>query len=179
VQTTAKSFTVKEVSADKAYSGRECHDAIAAVGATPFIMFKDITTGGVGGLFAKMFHYFNYRRDEFLAHYHQRSNVESAVMMVKTKFGDGLKSKTDVAGRNEVLCKVPATIYVASSAPCMHLGFGRSSLNDGTLTPTRHQHEDRPPKLREHGTLKARPAGDRSKTPPVYRRETDYFGSSA
>jgi hypothetical protein len=25
---------------------------------------------------------------------------------LKTKFGDGLKSKSDVAGRNEVLCKV-------------------------------------------------------------------------
>ena len=47
----------------------------------------------------------NYRRDDFLTHYHQRSNVESTVMMIKTKFGDGLKSKSDVAGRNEVLCK--------------------------------------------------------------------------
>jgi hypothetical protein len=54
----------------------------------------------------KMFHYFNYRREDFLAHYHQRSNVESTVMMVKTKFGDGLKSKTDVAARNEVLRKL-------------------------------------------------------------------------
>ena len=53
-----------------------------------------------------MFHYFNYRRDEFLAHYHQRSNVESTVMMIKTKFGDGLRSKCDEASRNEVLCKV-------------------------------------------------------------------------
>lgn len=107
VRTTASNgFTIKEVSADKGYSGRECHDAIAAVGAMPFIMFKDNTTGGVGGLFAKMFHYFNYKREDFLAHYHRRSNVESTVMMVKTKFGDSVKSKTDVAAKNEVLCKV-------------------------------------------------------------------------
>ena len=106
VQTTAKTFTMKEVSLDKGYSGRETHDAIAAVGATPFIAFKANATGGVGGLFAKMFHFFNYKRDEFLAHYHQRSNVESTVMMIKTKFGDSLRSKTETAQRNEALCKV-------------------------------------------------------------------------
>jgi transposase len=105
VQTTAKNFTMKEVSADKGYTGGETHDAIANVGAVPFIAFKANATGGIGGLFGKMFHYFNYRRDEFLAHYHQRSNVESTVTMIKTKFGDGLRGKSDVAGRNEVLCK--------------------------------------------------------------------------
>jgi transposase len=106
VTTTAQNFTVKEVSADKGYSGRPCHDAIAAVGAVPFIAFKANTTGNVGGLFQKMFHYFSYNRDQFLAHYHQRSNIESTVMMIKTKFGDSLKSKTESAMRNEVLCKV-------------------------------------------------------------------------
>lgn len=34
------------------------------------------------------------------------SNVESTVMMVKTKFGDAVRSKTDVAAKNEVLCKI-------------------------------------------------------------------------
>lgn len=106
VQTTAKSFTMKEVSADKGYSGEPAHAAIASVGATPFIMFKANTTGGIGGLFAKMFHFFNYKREEFLAHYHQRSNVESTVMMVKTKFGDAVRSKTETAARNEVLAKI-------------------------------------------------------------------------
>lgn len=106
VQTTAKNFSVKEVSADKGYTGEDAHREITAVGAAPFIMFKSNATGGIGGLFAKAFHYFNYRREEFLNHYHQRSNVESTVMMVKTKFGDSVKSKTDVAAKNEVLCKV-------------------------------------------------------------------------
>ena len=106
VNATAKNFTMAEVSADKGYSGRESHDAIAKVGATPFIAFKANTTGGVGGLFAKMFHYFQFKKDEFLAHYHQRSNVESTVMMIKSKFGDAVRSKLDVAAKNEVLCKV-------------------------------------------------------------------------
>ena len=74
--------------------------------AMPLIMFKKHNTGGVGGVFQKMFHFFCYQREEFLAHYHKRSNVESTVMMIKTKFGDAVRSKSDVAACNEVLCKV-------------------------------------------------------------------------
>jgi transposase len=108
VEKTAENFDVKEVSADKGYSGRECHDAIAKVGATPYIAFKDNATGGVGGVFEKMFHFFQFKREEFLAHYHRRSNVESTVSMVKAKFGDSVRSKSEVAARNEVLAKVVA-----------------------------------------------------------------------
>jgi transposase len=106
VQKTAENFTMKEVSADKGYTGRDTHDAIAAVGATPFIMFKSNATGAVGGLYQKMFHYFQFKREDFLNHYHKRSNVESTVMMIKTKFGDSLKSKSDTAQKNETLAKV-------------------------------------------------------------------------
>jgi transposase len=104
--TAANGFTMREVSADKGYTGRENHDAIARVGADPYIMFKSNTTGGVGGLFEKAWHFFCYHRETFLAHYHQRSNVESTVMMVKSKFGDSVRSKTDVAAKNEVLAKM-------------------------------------------------------------------------
>jgi transposase len=136
VETTAKNFTMKEVSADKGYSGRESHDAIAAVGAVPYIMFKANTTGGVGGLFKKMFHYFQFNREDFLGHYHKRSNVESTVMMVKTKFGDSVNSKTEVAAKNEVLCKILchnlccliSAIYELGIEPVFNLG-------DCTKTP--------------------------------------------
>lgn len=106
VKATRKNFTMKEGSADKGYSTRDSHDAIAEAGATPYIMFKNNSTGGVGGLYEKMFHFFQFKRDEFLTHYHRRSNIESTVMMIKTKFGDSLRSKTDAAQRNETLCKV-------------------------------------------------------------------------
>jgi transposase len=106
VQETAKNFDMWEVSADKGYTGQDNHEAIEAVGAKPFIMFKDNATGGIGGLFGKMFHFFQFNRDEFLQHYHRRSNVESTVMMIKSKFGDSVRSKTEVAARNEVLAKV-------------------------------------------------------------------------
>jgi len=103
---TALGFNVTEVSADKGYSGQECHNAIAAIGAVPFIMFKENATGGIGGLFGKMFHYFQFNREKFLKHYHRRSNIESTVSMIKAKFGDSVRSKTEVAARNEVLAKV-------------------------------------------------------------------------
>jgi len=106
LETTAKNFTVREVSADKGYSSRDNHNAIERHGADPYIMFKANTTGNVGGMFQKAWHLFSYHRETFLAHYHQRSNVESTVMMIKTKFGDAVRSKTDVAAKNEVLCKV-------------------------------------------------------------------------
>ncbi|MCU1495571.1 MAG: transposase family protein [Acidimicrobiaceae bacterium] len=55
-----------------------------------------------------MYHLLSYQRDTFLARYHQRSNVETTFSMIKAKFGDSLRSKSDVGQMNEVLCKVIA-----------------------------------------------------------------------
>jgi hypothetical protein len=41
-----------------------------------------------------------------LKHYHQRSNVETTIMMWKTSFGDSLRSKTEIAMKNELYCKL-------------------------------------------------------------------------
>jgi transposase len=106
VNTTAQNFQITEVSADKAYGSRKNTDAIANVGAMPFIAFKSDAIGSGDGTWSKMFHYFQFRRTEFMAHYHKRSNVESTFSMMKRKFGDSLRSKTDVAMVNETLCKV-------------------------------------------------------------------------
>ncbi|HEV8675154.1 MAG TPA: transposase [Methylomirabilota bacterium] len=114
VESTARTFAVAEVSADKVYGTVRNADTIANNGATPFIAFKGNATGTAGhgtnragtGAWGKMFGYFMYRRDEFLAHYHKRSNVESTFSMMKRKFGDSLRSKTDTAQVNETLAKV-------------------------------------------------------------------------
>jgi transposase len=106
VNTTAQNFSIAEVSADKAYGSRKNTDAITDVGGTPFIAFKSDAIGSGDGTWSKMFHYFQFRRTEFMAHYHKRSNVESTFSMMKRKFGDSLRSKTDVAMVNETLCKV-------------------------------------------------------------------------
>ena len=106
VKDTAKNFTVKEVSADKGYLSADNYDVVADIGATGFIAFKVNTTGTVGGIFEKMFHFFQFKRDEFLQHYHKRSNIESTFSAIKRKFGDSVRSKTDTAMTNEVLCKI-------------------------------------------------------------------------
>lgn len=41
----------------------------------------------------------------FMQSYHKRSNVESIFSMIKTKFGDVLRSRTKTAQINEALCK--------------------------------------------------------------------------
>jgi transposase len=106
LKTTAESgFTIKEVSADKAYLSVENVDLVAECGGQAYIAPKVNTTGGAGGLFERMFHYYQFRRDEFLAHYHKRSNVESVFSAVKRKFGDSVRSRNDTAMKNEVLCK--------------------------------------------------------------------------
>lgn len=89
-------------------------EAIFAVGGVPFIAPKTNTTGGIGGLFEKMFHFFQYRREEFMDHYHERSNVESTFSAVKRKFGDSVRSKNDTAMKNEVLCK-----FIAHNICCL------------------------------------------------------------
>jgi len=107
-KTTAQGGKIGEMSADKAYLSAANVEAVVAAGGVPFIAPKTNTTGGIGGLFEKMVHYFNYRRDEFMQHYHRRSNIESAFSMLKRKFGDSCRSKTDVAMRNETLSKILA-----------------------------------------------------------------------
>lgn len=106
VKETADGFVIGEVSADKAYGSLANFEAVAACGGKGFIAFKDNATGAVGGHFEKAFHYFSFKREEYLQHYHKRSNVESTFSMVKRKFGDAVRSKTDVAMVNEVLCKL-------------------------------------------------------------------------
>jgi transposase len=108
VNTTAETFKVAEVSADKGYLSADNIETIFAAGGTPFIAFKQNSTGGKGGLFEKMFHYYQFNRDEYMDHYHKRSNVESTFSMVKRKFGDNVRSRTDNAMRNEVYCKLLA-----------------------------------------------------------------------
>jgi transposase len=53
-----------------------------------------------------MYHLFMFNREEFMAHYHKRSNAESVFSMVKGKFGDSVRSKSDVGQINEVLAKM-------------------------------------------------------------------------
>lgn len=108
VEKTAENFEISEVSGDKAYSSKENFKIIEEVGGTPFIPFKKNVTGKRGGcsIWRKMYHYFMYKHDEFLEHYHKRSNSETVFYMIKTKFGGNIKSKKQTAQINELLMKV-------------------------------------------------------------------------
>lgn len=108
VEKTAKSFDVQEILADKAYSSRANYRFIASLGATPFIPFKKNAIPNANGSNAwkKMYHYFMLNQDDFMKHYHQRSNCETVFHMIKSKFKDNVRSKDKVAQLNEVLLKI-------------------------------------------------------------------------
>jgi transposase len=82
--------------------------AIGEKGATPYIPFKRTYTAGkdATALWSKLWHFYHFNREDFLAHYHKRSNAESTFSMIKAKFGERLRSKTDTAQANEMLLKV-------------------------------------------------------------------------
>jgi len=112
VNTTARTFSINEVSADKAYSSRKNLHMIEAVGGTAYIPFKKRTNGignkedGFDGLWNRMWHFYNFNREAFLQHYRKRSNVETTFSMIKAKFGGSVRAKTPTAQVNEVLLKV-------------------------------------------------------------------------
>jgi transposase len=106
VKSTAERFTVREVSADKAYHGTKNFAAVESAGGKFYPAFRKDATGGAGGAYAKAFHMFCLHREEYERHYHKRSNVESTFSSVKRRFGESLRSKTERAMKNEVLAKL-------------------------------------------------------------------------
>jgi transposase len=109
VEATAQNFTMRQVSGDRAYISNTNLQAVVDANAMPYIPFKANSTGGdkkSSSLFKQMFHYFSFNQEKFMQSYHKRSNVESTFHMIKAKFGDSLRSKTERAQINEALCKV-------------------------------------------------------------------------
>ena len=104
---TSEHFDMDEVSCDKMYLSQDNLELVNGHGATAFIPFKSNSkASGNGRIWKKMYYYFMLKNDDFLQHYHKRSNAESTVQMVKSKFGDSVRSKTWTAQVNEVLCKI-------------------------------------------------------------------------
>lgn len=110
-KTATNGFTLKEVSADKAYLSGENLLTTLRHKAIPYIPFKSnskaqSTYGPKSTLWTRMLSFYTDNREEFNAHYHKRSNVETTFHMIKSKFGQRLRSKTMTAQINEALCKV-------------------------------------------------------------------------
>ena len=53
-----------------------------------------------------MFAFYTLHEDEFMAEYHKRSTVETTMHMIKAKFGDSVRAKTERAMIAEVDLKV-------------------------------------------------------------------------
>jgi transposase len=109
VDATARNFVMNEVSADKAYLSADNLKAVVNAQAMPYIPFKANSVTNEKrhtSLWKRMYHYFSYNQERFMASYHKRSNVESTFSMIKAKFGDALRSRSKTAQINEALCKV-------------------------------------------------------------------------
>lgn len=108
LERTAQIFDLKEAVADKAYSSRDNLQFVQQLGGTAFIPFRKNARALSKGApaWTKMWHYFMYHREDFLKHYHKRSNCETVFHMIKGKFKDNLRSKDETAQFNEVLLKI-------------------------------------------------------------------------
>jgi transposase len=109
--TTSNGFQVKELSADKGYDSFKNRCLVLVKGGIPYIPFREgeknkPNPSGKGELWKRMYHFYKFQEPEFKQHYHKRSNVETVFSMIKAKFGERLRSKTETAQINEVLCKV-------------------------------------------------------------------------
>ena len=105
LDTTAQRFTMAEVSADKAYLSDANLRHIESYGADPYIPFKSNTTGQGSPMWKRLYAYFTLNEDMWKSHYHKRSNVETAFSMIKGKFGDSVRAKSETGQVNEILLK--------------------------------------------------------------------------
>jgi transposase len=170
VETTAENFTVKEVPADKAYLSHDNLALVDGLGGTAYIPFKvNSVSGEPGSLWEKMFHFYSLKKEEFAAHYHQRSNAESAFSMVKAKFRDFVLSKTDVAMKNEVLCKFLAHNICCLIMSQLELGIAPMFWSDPPKA-------EAVPETIAPATVAGVPVDPPASEPPV-RRTTMFMGA--
>jgi len=105
---TSRNFQIRELYADKGYLSEKNLGIAFRYGAIPFIPFHRNMKRASGDkmlIWRVMFEFFRDHSEEFMKHYHQRSNVESAFSMMKRKFGSYLRARSSVGRENEVLCK--------------------------------------------------------------------------
>ena len=123
-QTLANGFTVKEVCGDKGYLSRENLELAAKHGAVAVHPVQvNSVPGEPGTLWERLFGFFQFNRADFLARYHARSNVESTFSMVKAKFRDHVRSRTDTAMKNEMLLKLLCHNVVVVHQAIIELGI--------------------------------------------------------
>lgn len=113
---------------DRLSKGPKNQEEIAAIGAKAFIPFKRNHTGKQGGLWGEKFRQWREDPEYFFKHYHQRSNIETTIMMWKTSFGDSLRSKIEIAMKNELYCKLICHNLSCLIKAMYELGLGAEFL---------------------------------------------------
>lgn len=111
VEATARDFAINQVSADKAYLSVKNLRTVDKTGGVAFIPFKSNSSANhvtKDSLWRNMYYFYQMNRAKFKSFYHKRSNVETTFSMIKGKFGERLRSKTEKAQINELLCKILA-----------------------------------------------------------------------
>lgn len=109
---TNRNFTIRDFCADKGYLSGKNFKCINEMGGQAYIPFKKNSSGkNAGGdrsYFKTAFKFFKAHKEEYLQHYHKRSNIESCFSMIKRKFGNNVKCKKETSQDNEILAKILA-----------------------------------------------------------------------
>lgn len=136
LETTSQNFPIQSVAADKAYSSNKNLSLVVAKGGMPYIAFRTNATAGDNrstSVWKRMYHLYQYNQEAFMQHYHKRSNVESTFSMIKAKFGERLRSKTQTAQINEALLKVVCHNICVLIQSIYELGIEPSFWQDSEL----------------------------------------------
>ncbi|KKH45967.1 transposase [Methanosarcina sp. 1.H.A.2.2] len=130
---TAKNFKIEEQTADGAYLSRKNLDIVSQAGGIPYIPFDSCATrrADTSLTWTRMYDLFHEKREEFLKHLQARNNVESAFNMIKSKFGERLKSRKMTSQINEILCKVLCHNIVVLIHELHEMGISIDQLFDG------------------------------------------------
>lgn len=106
-QAKGNGFQFDIITADKAYNGRKNSNVSELLGIKPYIPFRSNATGRARGsaAYRRDYLFWAYHAPEFEATYHQRSNIEATFGAIKAKFTDRLRSKNQLAQKNELMCK--------------------------------------------------------------------------
>lgn len=109
LETTTRNFSVRQAIGDKAYCSLANFKFADRKGVrliTPFKVNANPVHGSGDPLWTRLWHFYSLNKEWFDRQYHPRSNSESTNAMIKTKFGEHIRSRTRVAQFNELLCKV-------------------------------------------------------------------------
>jgi len=82
--------------------------------------------------------YFDEHNEEFLQHYHKRSNAETVFHMIKRKFGQALNSRSETGQFNEILCKALCHNICVLIQEMYELGINPEFIKCAKITITRN-----------------------------------------